>query len=460
MIFTSVQFLYVFLPLVLLGFGLARRVGGLRAGMVVLIGSSLVFYGSWNPWNLLLLLGSLTANHTLSALMDRTGQRRRWFVAGLLLNLSVLFYFKYAAFAVEAGRDAGFWHWSLPKLVLPLGISFITFQKIAFLLDRYRGTADHPRFRDFVLFVTFFPQLIAGPIVHHAEFIPQIGRIRFDVSMVALGAFVFFTGAAKKVLLADPLAAGVDMAFAEVDAMGMLSAWYFLLAYTFQLYFDFSGYSDMAVGLGLMFGLQLPWNFLSPLKAASIIDFWRRWHATLSRFLRDSIYVPLGGSRQGALKTCRNLGITMLAGGIWHGAGWQFVVWGGLHGMALIAAHLWRGWGWAMPRPAGWGLTFGCVMIGWVFFRSENLAQSGAYLSTMSGLSQMSWLTHWGQMADTLPFLLAAAFICFAMPNTRELASRIRWSAAQLLWLGILVTAVCARLLGTLEPPKFLYFDF
>src|SRR4029434_10458885 len=304
-------------------------------------------------------------------------------VFGLVLNLATLGYFKYANFFVDnlnavAGLDV-----VLGKVVLPIGISFFTFQKIAFLVDAYRDRVDRLNFIDYALFVTFFPQLIAGPIVHHSEVIRQF-RERAAVSMptIALGVTIFAIGLAKKVILADTAALYASPRFEAVAAGARpdaLAAWGAALAYAAQLYFDFSGYSDMAIGAGLLFGIRLPVNFASPYRAESIIDFWHRWHITLSRFLRDYLYVPLGGNRKGRARRYVNLLITMVLGGFWHGAGWTFVIWGSLHTIYLVANHVWR----ALSGPPGAGsgsssplecrlgqaVTFVAVVVAWVFFR-------------------------------------------------------------------------------------------
>jgi D-alanyl-lipoteichoic acid acyltransferase DltB (MBOAT superfamily) len=319
-------------------------------------------------------------------------------------DLALLGYFKYANFFLaSANQLLGL---SRPTLgiVLPLGISFFTFTQIAFLVDAYRGAAREYSFVHYLMFVTYFPHLIAGPLFHHAQMMPQfVSRetYRVDLENVGAGISIFVLGLAKKVLIADGLAEYASPVFDAVrdgKVLMFAEAWLGALAYSLQLYFDFSGYSDMAVGLALMFNVRLPLNFDSPYQAASIIEFWRRWHMTLSAFLRDYLYIPLGGNRKGKARRYVNLLTTMLLGGLWHGAGWTFVVWGGLHGAYLVINHAWRAckrsWGWGeggrIAMYAGTGLTFLAVAIGWVFFRADSLSSAWALLSAMTGRNGFS----------------------------------------------------------------------
>src|SRR5262252_156485 len=382
MLFNSYAFILGFMPVTLLLFHGLLAAGLARSSVRVLAPLSPGFYRWLKPIYLLLIVPLIVANFALAAsIVPRAGRRRRaakpLLVFGVALNLATLGYFKYANFFVDnlnavAGLDL-----VLGKVVLPIGISFFTFQKIAFLVDAYRGKVDRLNFIDYALFVTFFPQLIAGPIVHHSEVIRQF-RERAAVSMptIALGVTICAIGLAKKVILADTAALYASPRFDAVAAGARpdaLAAWGAALAYTAQLYFDFSGYSDMAIGAGLLFGIRLPVNFASPYKADSIIDFWRRWHITLSRFLRDYLYFPLGGNRRGPVRRYLNLGIVMLLGGLWHGANWTFVVWGGAHGLMLIVNHAWN----ALPlsrspilntlpaRTVAIAITFLAVTLAW-----------------------------------------------------------------------------------------------
>jgi alginate O-acetyltransferase complex protein AlgI len=439
MLFNSYAFILGFMPVTLLLFHGLRAAGLARSSIGLLALLSLGFYGWWNPVYLLLIVPLIVANFALAAsIVPRAGRRPRaakpLLVFGVVLNLATLGYFKYANFFVDnlnavAGLDL-----VLGKVVLPIGISFFTFQKIAFLVDAYRGKVDRLNFIDYALFVTFFPQLIAGPIVHHSEVIRQF-RERAAVSMptIALGVTIFAIGLAKKVILADTAALYASPRFDAVAAGARpdaLAAWGAALAYTAQLYFDFSGYSDMAIGAGLLFGIRLPVNFASPYKADSIIDFWRRWHITLSRFLRDYLYVPLGGNRKGPARRYVNLAITMVLGGFWHGAGWTFVIWGALHGFYLVVNHLWRALrrhslagfesSTTLGRRVGQAITFVAVVIAWVFFRSEDVGSAVQMLLAMAGNNGVAR----PESVDSAAALVVATAllgIAWFAPNTQEL---------------------------------------
>src|SRR5947199_8100039 len=384
MLFSSYTFLFQFLPATVLAFAAARRHSP-RAGIMVLAGASLFFYGAWRPVYLLLLLASIAINFTLGLRMADPLRRHAAGTLGVALNLAVLCYFKYTNFLF----DSVAWLTGTPlpfvNVVLPLGISFFTFQQIAYLVDVMRGAKVERDILSYTLFVSFFPHLIAGPLVHHAEMIPQFKRARSGRSAVlaARGLSIFAAGLFKKVVIADNLAQFVSPVFAHLDAGGGVTtewAWLSTLAYTLQIYFDFSGYSDMAIGLALLFGIRLPVNFRSPYQATSIIEFWRRWHITLSRFLRDYLYIPLGGNRLGESRRYQNLMTTMLLGGLWHGAAWNFVIWGGMHGLYLCINHLWHRWrgeaatSSAATNIASWAVTFLAVVIAWVFFRAKTAA--------------------------------------------------------------------------------------
>ncbi len=417
MLFNSVEFLFAFLPLALLGFFIAARFGHrLALGWLTL--ASLFFYAWWNPLWLPLLLASMAFNLGAGQLLSRPaldgGARSVWpswpswparrvlLTAAITANLLLLGYYKYADFAVanlaallgtEAVRQSS---------ELPLGISFFTFTQIAFLVDVYQRKAYEVDPVRYGLFVTYFPHLIAGPMLHHHEMMPQFARadiFRFDAGRLADGSVIFLLGLFKKTVLADSFSRYAQAGFGAPSGyeLSFFEAWGAALSYTFQLYFDFSGYSDMAIGLALMIGIKLPLNFYSPYKALNIADFWRRWHMTLSRFLRDYLYIPLGGNRHGPARRLVNLMLTMLLGGLWHGAGWAFVIWGGLHGLYLVLHQGWRAaverWGWAAaPVPgwlttaASWSLTFVAVVVAWVFFRASDVGSALSMLGGMAGL--------------------------------------------------------------------------
>src|SRR6266704_5011370 len=398
MLFSSYTFLFQFLPATVLAFAAARRHSP-RAGILVLVGASLFFYGAWQPVYLLLFAASVAVNFGLGLRMEDPLRRRSIGTFGVALNLVVLCYFKYTSFIFDSLNMLTGAPLPFVNVILPLGISFFTFQQIAYLVDVMRGAKVERDIVSYTLFVSFFPHLIAGPLVHHAEMIPQFKRGRTGRSSVlaARGLAIFAAGLFKKVVVADNLAQFVSPVFAHLDAGGGVTtewAWLATLAYTLQIYFDFSGYSDMAIGLALLFGIRLPVNFRSPYQATSIIEFWRRWHITLSRFLRDYLYIPLGGNRLGEQRRYLNLLVTMLLGGLWHGAGWNFLLWGCLHGVSLCINHLWRGWCGGKPEapiigsiPKGfcWAVTFFGVVIAWVFFRAKTAAGAWQMLLGLFG---------------------------------------------------------------------------
>ena len=401
MLFNSTLFVFIFLPITLAGYFVLRGADNHRWALAWLVIVSAAFY-SWFSVRLLALLAVLILfNYALGMILargHRSGHKRPALLAfGIGANLLVLAYFKYTNFLIENANAAFGTHFVLQNIILPIGISFFTFQKIAYLVDAYRGETEEYNVLDFSLFVMYFPQLIAGPIVHHKEIIPQFRTVARDFSSAELagGLALFTIGLLKKTFFADTLVGWVDPVFASAHA-GQIptfyAAWTGALGFTLQIYFDFSGYTDMALGLALMIGIRLPLNFNSPYKATSIIDFWRRWHMTLSRFLRDYVYVPLGGNRRGPSRRYANLMLTMLVGGLWHGAAWTFVAWGGLHGLYLILNHAWQrvreplGFTASSTRATRLGagvLTFGAVVFAWVFFRAESF---GAALNMLQGM--------------------------------------------------------------------------
>jgi D-alanyl-lipoteichoic acid acyltransferase DltB (MBOAT superfamily) len=401
-LFNSHVFILVFLPLTLAVFLVIGGAGGGRPARLWLLGMSLVFYGWWSPSFLVLLLASIGANHAFGRAIAAARVARprlaQWLmVAGIAGNLALLAWYKYAAFvtgnvAALTGLD-----FTLQAVALPLAISFYTFQQIAFLSDARRGDAPAYGLVDYALFVTFFPQLIAGPIVHHDELVPQLRGVRRpEPEDVAAGLAFFVLGLLKKLAIADPVGALATPTFAAAGTPGALEAWLAVSAFTIGLYFDFSGYSDMAVGLARMFGIRLPYNFASPYQAGSIIEFWRRWHMTLSRFLRDYVYIPLGGNRHGVARRHANLMLTMLLGGLWHGAAWTFVAWGALHGFYLLLNHAWNGAAaraaaagrrLALPRGGGQALTLLAAMVAWVFFAAPDFEVALGVLQGMAGLN-------------------------------------------------------------------------
>lgn len=514
MLFNSYAFLLGFLPLTVLGFFLAGRAGK-TAGAAWLALCSLFFYGWWDARYLVLLGGSIGGNYLAGGVIARragTPAGKRVLILAVAANLALLGYYKYADFFLSSVNAVFGTGWPILHVVLPIGISFFTFTQIAFLADAYAGKVTEYRFVYYLLFVTYFPHLIAGPVLHHKEMMPQFDEApnyRPHASNFAIGLTIFAIGLAKKVLIADNLAGYAAPVFAPgSEAPTLLIAWGGALAYAFQLYFDFSGYSDMAIGLSRLFGVRLPLNFNSPYKARNIIDFWRRWHMTLSRFLRDYLYIPLGGNRHGSVRRHLNMFITMVLGGLWHGAGWNFVIWGALHGGFLMVNH---GWQELRPRlPLGLPprlarglaglLTFVCVVFAWVYFRAPDLATANRVVQGMVGAwgvavpdalagrlgglwpllestGVRSFLGGGSAFAETWGWVAAGAVLAFLFPNTQEIMGRFepalpeaRATASvrepRLLWqprrwqavvLGLLFAA---GMLALSRPTEFLYFQF
>jgi alginate O-acetyltransferase complex protein AlgI len=496
MLFSSYTFLFQFLPATVLAFAAARRHSP-RAGILVLAGASLFFYGAWRPVYLLLLLASVAVNFGLGLRMEDPLRRRAIGAFGVALNLALLCYFKYTNFILDSVNALTGAPLPFVNIILPLGISFFTFQQIAYLVDVMRGAKVERDIVSYTLFVSFFPHLIAGPLVHHAEMIPQFKRGRTGRSSVlaARGLAIFAAGLFKKVLIADNLAQFVSPVFAHLDAGGGVTtswAWLATSAYTLQIYFDFSGYSDMAVGLALLFGIRLPVNFRSPYKATSIIDFWRRWHITLSRFLRDYLYIPLGGNRLGEQRRYLNLLVTMLLGGLWHGAGWTFLIWGGLHGLYLCVNHLWHAWRGSRTsglfvKSISWAITFAAVVLAWVFFRAKTVEGAWQMLSSLFGFEAGSsaYASSGILRLMDLPLLVGepllltigggavalALAIALGLPNVPQLfgyreyrrapepRSFLRWrpNAA---WALVSALALAISLFGMWQRLEFLYFQF
>ena len=405
MLFNSYEFVFVFLPTVLFGFHLIGKQGHHRVAIAWLVGASLFFYGWWNPAYLSLMLFSILFNYSIGISLSNTSghklSSKAILTIGVATNLAVLGYYKYANFFIDNLNALSDSNLILHKVILPLAISFFTFQQIAYLVDAYRGETREYSFLHYCLFVTFFPQLIAGPIVHHKEMLPQFAKdvvYKLRSKHLAIGITIFALGLFKKVVLADGVSVYATPVFDAAEAGVMLTffeAWAGALAYTFQLYFDFSGYSDMAIGIARMFGIRLPLNFNSPYKATSIIDFWRRWHITLSRFLRDYLYIPLGGGRKGKVRRHINIMITMILGGLWHGAGWTFILWGALHSFYLMINHGWRAIFKSRNKTKigsfiAWTITFMAVVISWVPFRAESILGANNLLKAMAGVNGIS----------------------------------------------------------------------
>jgi len=464
MLFNSHVFIFAFLPVTLAGYFLLCRLRLTYGARVWLAFASLVFYGWWDVRYVPLILVSIAFNYTVGRLLIAWGKpasrlsdhRKKLLAFGIIGDILLLGYYKYADFFLENVNAALGTDYPLPNIVLPLGISFFTFTQIAFLVDAYRQKAKEYDIVNYVLFVTFFPHLIAGPILHHGEMMPQFDRVRNKVwnwNNAARGVYLFCIGLFKKVVIADTFAEYANDGFAE--AYRFAESWIAALSYTFQLYFDFSGYTDMAIGIALLFNIRLPQNFNSPYKAASIQDFWRRWHMTLSRFLREYIYIPLGGNRKGRLRTYFNNMAVFLIGGFWHGAGWTFIMWGFLHGAAQVIQRIWNERGRPLPRRLAWTITFLFVNVTWVFFRAESFGQALRLLKGMAGLNGFGRL----QAEHLFPLLLIAIFLPIVLfaRNSSELERDFRpgWKT------GFAAAAMfVVSLLFMNRISEFLYFDF
>jgi D-alanyl-lipoteichoic acid acyltransferase DltB (MBOAT superfamily) len=394
MLFNSYEFIFFFLPMT---FGVYFWLNHKRltyASKGWMVGASLFFYSWWNVAYLPLILGSILVNFILGTTLSKGENakgisRKTILVTGIGANILLLGYFKYMDFFITNVNVVLGSHWELMHIVLPLGISFFTFTQIAYLVDAYRHEVKEMDYLNYTLFVTFFPHLLAGPILHHKEMMPQFDALKNKVvnyKNISAGLFLFSMGLFKKVVIADTFAQWANAGFSTSAALNFLEAWATSLSYTFQLYFDFSGYTDMALAVALMFNIKLPANFNSPYKAVDVQDFWRRWHITLSRFLRDYIYIPLGGNRKGEWHTYANLFSVFLIGGLWHGASWMFVIWGALHGIAIVLHRMWKQLGLTMNTMLAWFITFNFINITWIFFRAKDWGQAKNIFLGMGGI--------------------------------------------------------------------------
>jgi len=498
MLFNSFEFLFVYLPVTLIGYFI---VGALIKAPVVRVAwlgaASLAFYTYWEPRFLPIVCVSIAFNYVGGRLIEAASDRRRFlmFIGVVATNLVALCYFKYFNFFLSIA--GGLLHIDLGKhsILLPLGISFFTFTQIAYLADIYSGYKSEKSIFKYILFVSYFPHLIAGPILHHKEMMWQFGceeRRRFSLDRFAVGLGAFSMGLFKKAVIADSFATLADPVFlaAGGGVPHSVDAWIGALAYSLQIYFDFSGYSDMAVGLSTMFGITLPFNFDSPYKSRSIVEFWRRWHITLSRFLRDYLYISLGGSRRGEIRRYVNLALTMVLGGLWHGAGWTFVIWGALHGVFLAINHLWIKVRKSVPVLQGaantvmfsllsLGLTQFLVVIAWVYFRADRMKVAERILSSMFGVQAATVAPAFAQPLMMAAPVIAGYLWCFVMPNVNEIfqgrdlgldtyntpgrwSFPVRWRPTWYwgLFLGLITVVGFLAIIKSGRGSPFLYFQF
>ncbi|GEL78649.1 MBOAT family O-acyltransferase [Tenuibacillus multivorans] len=478
MLFNSFEFIFVFLPVMFIGYYIFNRFNFTLAKIWLLCGS-LFFYSWWNPIYLPLLLSSILVNFLIGIWISKTGYKKSVLTLGIMFNVSLLGFFKYYDFLIENVNFAFGANFSILHLVLPLAISFFTFQQIAYLVDSYRGTTKERNLLNYALFVSFFPQLIAGPIVHHSIVMPQYmdrSNRKLNPENIAKGLFIFSIGLFKKVGIADTFAVWANQGFSSAASLTFFDGWVTSLAYTFQLYFDFSGYTDMAIGAALLFNIRLPINFNSPYKAVSIQDFWRRWHITLTNFLTKYIYVPLGGSRVRASRIYGNILIIFFISGLWHGAGWTFVVWGVLHGLASVIHRAWNRMGFRLNKVIAWFVTFQFVNATWVLFRAPDFTAATQVLSAMVGLNGVQvpsivnahlglglseeWLytfTLTEDLSTTMLYLIGAFLIAILWKNSNQLTENLRPTPLHALFAaGLFIYAA----LQLQQVSEFLYFNF
>ena len=515
MLFNSYEFIFLFLPLTLLVFYLIGSKVQYRFAIAWLVGASLFFYSWWNPAYLVLLLFSIVFNFSLGLVLGHNQNKlmqKLILVLGIATNIGLLSYFKYFNFFVENINSLTSNNFNFNEVILPLAISFFTFQQIAYLVDTFRGETEECDFLHYCLFVSFFPQLIAGPIVHHKEMMPQFAKTvvhRMQAENFSIGLTIFAIGLFKKVVIADGIATYATPVFDFAETGGVLTifeAWGGALAYSFQLYFDFSGYSDMAIGLARMFGIRLPQNFNSPYRAKSIIDFWGRWHITLSRFLRDYVYIPIGGNRKGEVRRFTNIFVTMLLGGLWHGAGWTFILWGGLHGAFLVINHIWRKiFSSKIKTKFGmffaWLLTILAIVVSWVPFRATSIEGANNLLIAMFGGNGISlparlmgnignlehWLSEHGVTYTSVFYngvfdlqgvvwVVVLLFISVCLPNIQQVMPydtsgctkgepsklRYHWMKWQpsIAWSIFVAVVLLLSIMNLSKASEFLYFQF
>ncbi|MBT5230820.1 MAG: MBOAT family protein [Methylococcales bacterium] len=455
MLFYSYEFILAFLPVTFFVYFYLNQKKKTQAAQAFLLCASLFFYAWWSVWYLPIILLSIGFNFSLGKMLFR--QPSRWLLlVGVFANLGLLGYFKYADFLI--GNINSLFETEMPllSLALPLAISFFTFQQIAYLVDSYYRKTQDDQFVKYAVFVTFFPQLIAGPIVHHEQMMPQFHRLKNKIKSVrniALGLFIFSIGLFKKLVIADTFAVWANAGFNQVDQLHFVAAWIASLSYSFQLYFDFSGYADMAIGLALLFNIRLPINFNSPYKALDIQAFWRRWHMTLSRFLRDYIYIPLGGNRKGEWLLAVNLFVTFLIGGLWHGAGWQFFMWGAMHGAAIVLFRFWAKLHIELPDWFAWFITFMFVNIAWIFFRADSFNDAVVMLEIM-------FQPELTGMFNVLSIVaIVVGFGIVRLRNSNQMMAQLRVNMLTPVLIGIIMT-VSLLVMDLRKTSEFLYFQF
>lgn len=483
MLFNSFEFILLFLPIVFIFYFILNKFKLFMGSKAWLAAASLFFYGWWDVKYIPLILTSITVNYFIGFFLGskNKGYKRVLLIVGILFNVCLLVYYKYFSFFVQNINDVLGTNYPIVSIVLPLGISFYTFTQIAYLVDSYRKESVEYNFLSYVLFVTYFPHLIAGPFLHHREMMPQFSKLRnkrINYKNVTLGLALFSMGLFKKVIIADQLAGWANIGFEQTNVLSFVEAWVTSLTYTFQLYFDFSGYSDMAIGISLLFNIKLPINFNSPYKSTSIQEFWRRWHITLGRFLTNYIYIPLGGNRKGEFRTLINLFTVFFISGIWHGAGWTFIIWGTLHGFAMIVNRLWKGLNRPLNKFVAWFITFNFINLTWVFFRADNLSEAKKVIKGMLGMDGFKFpeyikdtvislfvtnppvgsmfLSSHDFYINTI-FLLICFIVALVSKNSMELVGKLRFNIVSAIAIGGLLVM---SILTFTRVSEFLYFNF
>lgn len=499
MLFNSYIFIFAFLPIILIGYFWLLRQRLILGSKIWLVGGSLFFYGYWSVVYIPLLLASILVNFFVGSAFGTIPikkeklkggfvqrnffnriSKKQLLIFGIIFNIGLLSYFKYTDFFLENFNGIFTANIPLPHIILPLGISFFTFTQIAFLVDSYKNEVKEYDLLHYMLFVTYFPHLLAGPILHHKEMMPQFAN-KLNMTLkwknIALGIFIFSIGLFKKVIIADTFANWVNLGYSSSDSLNFLEAWATSLSYTLQLYFDFSGYVDMAIGISIMFNIILPINFNSPYKAKNIQDFWKRWHITLSRFLRDYVYIPLGGNKVSPYKNYFNLFVVFFIGGIWHGASWMFIIWGSLHGVAIVIHRIWKDLGFTMWKWLGWFITFNFVNITWIFFRAENLDQAFNILRNMFlgdviftdkwqrslsflediGIEFGQFMIHLDGSKSTWIWIIGAFLLFLFTPNSHYWFKSFK---ASKIHLTVTIILLLYSFLHISKNSEFLYFNF
>ncbi|RJQ24005.1 MAG: MBOAT family protein [Nitrospiraceae bacterium] len=460
MSFNSFEFILLFLPITLIIYFYLNHRKLIVAGRLWLMFISLLFYSFWSFQYVPLILMSVLINYGLGIAIASCLHelfKKLWLTAGIVVNVAFLGYFKYTDFFLSNVNALLSTNHDLLHLALPLGISFYTFAQIAYLVDTYKSEVYESSLIDYIIFITFFPRIIAGPIVHHKEIMPQFKNMRsklLSYKNLSLGLFLFALGLVKKVLIADYFMEWADHGFNNAVALSFMEAWITSLSYTFQIYFDFSGYTDMALGTAMMFNIRLPMNFNSPYKALNIQDFWRRWHITLTRFLRDHIYIPLGGNRVGSYRIYMNFIIVFLIGGLWHGASWMFIIWGAFHGIGITVHRIWQQKGYKMNKALAWILTFNFINITWIFFRAKKWDDALHILKGMTGLQDIYFFV---PRNNFLLFALMSILLLLLARNSNELAMKYKPVLKVQLAMAVLMTI---GIINLTKISTFLYVNF